>query len=238
MFVKKRRLRKHTEINFFKNINMKIAIIGSTGFVGPHLVKESLLKDHTVTAISRNAEKQSLKDEHLNYVSADVFNTDHLASILKGHDAVISAFNAGWQNPNLYNDFIAGSKSIQEAVKRAGVKRYIVIGGAGSLEIKPGLQLVDSPTFPNEWKAGATAARDYLNILKEEKELDWTFVSPAIEMHPGTSGKRSGIYRTAKDSPVFDQKGKSIIAVEDLAVAVLDELENNTFIKQRFTVAY
>jgi uncharacterized protein len=217
---------------------MKIAIIGATGFVGPHLVEEALLRNHQVTSISRNPSSSLRNHKNLKQAKVDILDRTTLTAVLKGHDVVISAFNAGWKNPNLYNDFLEGSKSIQEAVKQAGVKRYLVIGGAGSLEIKPGIQLVDSEGFPDQWKPGATAARDYLNILKEEKNLDWTFVSPAIEMHAGTSGIRKAVYRIGKDSPIFDQNGKSTISVEDLAVAVLDEVEKGRFIKQRFTVAY
>ncbi len=151
---------------------------------------------------------------------------------------MISAYNPGWTNPAIYEEFIRGSQAIQEAVKRAGVKRFIIIGGAGSLEIAPGVQLVDTPEFPAEYKAGSTAARDYLNILRKEKELDWTFFSPAILMSPGTSGQRRGHYRTALDNPVFDEKGQSILSVEDLAVAIADEVERPRFVRQRFTAAY
>ncbi|MEO6848987.1 MAG: NAD(P)H-binding protein, partial [Mucilaginibacter sp.] len=136
---------------------------------------------------------------------------------------------------NLYNDFIKGSEAIQEAVKRSGVKRLLIVGGAGSLEIAPGLQLVDTPQFPAEYKAGATAARDYLNTIKKETELDWTFISPAIILHPG---ERTGVFRLGTDEPVFDTNKKSEISVEDMAVAIIDELEKNRFIKKRFTLGY
>jgi len=150
---------------------------------------------------------------------------------------VISSFNAGWQNPNLYQDFLEGSRAIQSAVRQAGVKRLIVVGGAGSLYID-GKQLVDSPDFPAAIKPGATAARDYLNELKNENEIDWVFVSPAIEMHPGTSGTRKGSYRMGTEIPVFDEQGKCVISAEDLAVAIVDELEQQAHHRVRFTVAY
>ncbi len=217
---------------------MKIAIIGASGFVGKHLVSEALQRGHEVMAIVRDPAKISESHANLSIKAVDIRDTEALADALKGQQAVLSAYNAGWQNPNLYADFLKGSKSIQEATKQAGVSRLLVIGGAGSLYIAPGLQLVDSPQFPAEYKAGATSARDYLNELKQEQQLDWTFLSPAIEMHPGTSGVRTGHYRTHTDSPVFDKHGKSKISVEDLAVALLDELEKGQFIKQRFTAAY
>jgi putative NADH-flavin reductase len=214
---------------------MKIALIGATGFTGTAVLNEALNRGHEVTAIARNPEKITVKNDNLTLKAVDITNIDELAAALKGHDAVSSSFNAGWTNPNLYADFIKGSEDIQAATKQAGVKRLIVIGGAGSLEIAPGVQLVDSPQFPAEWKEGATAARDYLNILKKETDLDWTFLSPAINLHPGT---RTGVFRLGTDSPVFDADQKSEISVEDLAVALVDELEKGQFIQQRFTLGY
>jgi putative NADH-flavin reductase len=214
---------------------MKIAIIGATGFVGPVVVNEALQRGHEVTAIARSTDKIAKGNDKLTAVAADAYDSDSLAKILAGHDAVVSTFNAGWTNPNLYNDFIKGSEAIQQAVKASGVKRFLFVGGAGSLEIAPGIQLVDSPNFPAEYKAGATAARDYLNTLKKETELDWTFLSPAIILHPG---ERTGKFRLGTDQPVFDEKGHSDISVEDMAVAIIDELEKNQYIKKRFTLGY
>ncbi len=216
---------------------MKVALIGASGFVGAAVLNELVEKGHQVTAIVRNPDKVK-KDENVTAVKADVFNTNELVEALKGHDAVISTYNAGWDNPDLYNDFLKGAKAIQEAVKASGVKRFIVTGGAGSLYIADGLQLVDTPEFPAQWKPGALSARDYLTHIKNEQELDWTFLSPAIEMHHGTSGERKGHYRTSLDTPVFDEKGKSVISVEDTALAIVNELENPKHIRQRFTIAY
>lgn len=215
-----------------------IAIIGASGFVGTALLNEALQRGHKVTAIVRHPENIKIVHDHLTLKQGDAIDVAALAGLLKGHDAVISAYNAGWSNPDLYNDFLNGSKAIQAAVKQSGVKQLIVIGGAGSLFIAPGVQLVDTPEFPEAYKAGATAARDYLQELRQENELEWTFVSPAIEMHPGTSGVRKGTYRTGLESPVFDDAGRSIISVEDLAVAVIDEAEKQEHIRERFTVAY
>ncbi|MDH7462349.1 NAD(P)-dependent oxidoreductase [Chitinophagaceae bacterium 26-R-25] len=217
---------------------MKLAVIGASGFVGSHVVAEALNRGHQVTAIVRHPENVKTKDPKLTVVKVDAFNVDELAAALKDNDAIISAYNSGWTNPNIYNDFLKGSQAIQEAAKKAGVKRILVIGGAGSLEIAPGVQLVDTPQFPAEYKAGAQAARDYLNIIKKENELDWTFLSPAILMHPGIDTGRTGKYRTGNDQPVFDANHESKISVEDLSIAILDEIENGKFIRQRFTVAY
>ena len=214
---------------------MKIALIGATGFVGSAVLNEALNRGHKVTAIARDTSKIAVKNDNLTVVIADVYDTEALVKVLTGHDAIVNTFNAGWTNPNLYDDFIKGSESIQQAVKLSGVKRLLVVGGAGSLEIAPGVQLVDTPQFPAEWKTGATAARDYLNIIKKENDLDWTFLSPAIHLHPGA---RTGVFRLGTDQPVFDADHKSEITVEDMAVAIIDELEQNQFIKKRFTLGY
>lgn len=217
-------------------MNKKVAVIGATGFVGTQVVKELENRGYSVDAIVRDASKVEQK-ENVIAKSIDVNNIDELAEGLKGNDAVINTFNAGWTNPNLYNDFLNGSKNIEKAVEKSGVKRFITVGGAGSLFID-GNQLVDGPDFPADIKPGATAARDYLNEIKKNETLDWTFFSPAIEMHPGTAGIRTGKYRTSLESPVFDENGRSILSVEDVAVALVDELEQNNHIRERFTAAY
>ncbi|KAA2243223.1 NAD(P)-dependent oxidoreductase [Chitinophaga agrisoli] len=216
----------------------KVALIGASGFVGAHILQELLNRGHQVTAIVRNPEKITTEHPNLVVKKGDVYNEDAVAALVSGMDAVINAFNPGWDNPNIYADFMTGSKAIQAGVKKAGVKRFITIGGAGSLEIAPGMQLVDTPNFPAQFKDGATAARDYLNILKEEKDLDWTFLSPAIEMSPAHPGERTGLYRTSLDTPVFDEDGRSRLSVEDTAIVIVDELEQSNHIRRRFTAAY
>lgn len=214
----------------------KLTIIGATGFVGSNLIQEAASRGFEVTALARNVDK--ITNEKVKKVSVDVNNINELSGVLKGQDAVISAFNAGWTNPNIYDDFMAGSKAIQQAVKDSGVKRLIVVGGAGSLYADEKLQLVDSADFPPEIKPGATAARDYLNILKEEKDLDWAFFSPAIEMHPGVTEGRTGKYRLGKDHPVFDENNISRLSPQDLAVVLIDEIEQPRHHQERFTAAY
>lgn len=216
---------------------MKVALIGATGFVGSHLLQELVNRGFEVTAVARSVDKIPVKDGKPKAVAADVTDVKALASALKGNDVVLSAFNPGWSNPNIYNDFMKGSEAIQQAVKEAGVKRYVMIGGAGSLYID-GQQIVDSADFPESIKPGATAARDYLDVLKKEKDLDWTMFSPAINMHPGIKTGRTGKYRLGTDEPVFDKDGESVLSVEDLAVAVVDEIENHKFSRQRFTAGY
>lgn len=218
---------------------MKIALIGATGFVGSAILKEALDRNHEVKAIARDPDKLTVKHSLLTVEQGNAMDTDKLAEKLQGSDVVISAYNAGWGNPNLYQEFLEGAQNIQKSVRKSGAKRLIVIGGGGSLFISPDLQIVDTPDFPSFIKPGATAARDYLDILRKEEEIDWTFVSPAPGMHQGSSGTRKGIYRTGLDTPLLDEDNNpSNISVEDVAVAVLDETERPKHIKQRFTVAY
>jgi len=216
---------------------MKVALIGASGFVGKAILNELVSRGNEVIAIARDTAKIESNDEQVSKVAVDVLETEKLAAVLAGADAVVSAFNAGWTNPNLYNDTVEGANAIQAAVKASGVKRYIFIGGAGTLQID-GHQLVDGPDFPAEIKPGATAVRDYFNTLKQEKELDWLFFSPAIEMHQGITIGRTGKYRLGKTSPVFNDEGRSILSVEDLAIVIADELENNAHHQEQFTAAY
>ena len=213
---------------------MKIAIIGASGFVGTALTNEALQRGHEVVAIVRHPENMKVQNPALTVKQGDAL-TEEVVPLLTGTDAVLSAYNAGWTDPNLYDNFLAGSQAIEKRTEEAGVKRLLVVGGAGSLEVAPGVQLVDTPQFPADWKTGATAARDYLNILRQNNTLDWTFLSPAIMLQPG---ERTGKFRLGTDQPVFDEKGESKISAEDLAVALLDEVENPQFIRRRFTLGY
>ncbi|WP_029283408.1 NAD(P)-dependent oxidoreductase [Pedobacter sp. R20-19] len=216
---------------------MKVALIGASGFVGKALLNELVSRGNEVIAIARDTAKIESTDEKVTKVAVDVLDTEALAAALKGADAVVSAFNPGWTNPNLYQDTVAGAEAIQAGVKASGVKRFIFIGGAGTLQID-GNQLVDGSDFPKEIYPGASAVRDYFNKLKEEKELDWVFFSPAIEMHPGITIGRTGKYRLGKTSPVFNEEGRSILSVEDLSIVIADELEKNAHHQEQFTAAY
>lgn len=212
---------------------MKIALIGATGFVGSALLKEAAARGHSVTAIVRNPGKVA-EAKGVSVVKADVTDASTLAALLKGHDVVVSAFNGGWGDPDIYAKHIAGSKAIAAAAKAAGV-RLIEIGGAGSLRAPDGSQLVDSPEFPAAYKDGARGARDALTALEQGDWKNWTLVSPPITLAPG---ERTGHYRLGADNPVFDAKGVSHISVEDFAVAILDEAETPKHTGKRFTVGY
>ena len=212
---------------------MKIILIGATGFVGSHILTEALNRGHEVHAIVRDLSKLQVKNENLSPIICDVMEENELQDIFNsGYDAVISAYNPGWKNPDIYEDFTIGYTSIMNALKNSETKRLIVIGGAGSLEIN-GKKLIDSPDFPKEFYEGAKAASDLLDVLRKEDSLNWTFVSPAVNL---LDGERTGKFSLDLDSPVFDENGKSKVSVQDLAVAVIDELENPKYIKKRFTL--
>jgi uncharacterized protein len=213
---------------------MKIALIGATGFVGSALLKEALDRGHEVTAIVRHPEKLTPHPK-LHARKGDVSTVEDVARLVAGHDAVISAFNPGWTNPDIYEQQIKGTKAIIAGVKKAGVKRLLFVGGAGSLEVKPGVQSVDLPEFPKEWKQGALATREALTLLRQEPGLDWSFLSPSADLSPG---QRTGKFRLGKDQLLTDAHGKSHISTQDYAMAMIDEVEHPKHIRQRFTVGY
>ena len=165
-----------------------------------------------------------------------VSTLDEVAAVCKGADAVISAFNPGWNNPDIYDETIKVYLTIIDGVKKAGVNRFLMVGGAGSLFIAPGLRLMDSGEVPENILPGVKALGEfYLNFLKKEKEIDWVFFSPAADMRPGV---RTGRYRLGKDDMIVDIVGNSHISVEDYAAAMIDELEYPKHHQERFTIGY
>lgn len=217
---------------------MKIALIGATGFTGTKILSEALARGHRITAIVRHPEKLPVHAA-LTAAKGDIYKADEVTKLVVGHDAVISAFNPGWGDEHLYENFLKGSKAITEGVKKAGVRRLLVIGGAGSLYVAPGVQLMDTPEFaklvPANILPGVKAARDALELIKTETDLDWTFLSPAVNLFPG---ERTGKFRLGGDELVLDDKKESRISIEDLAVAVLDEIETPKHVRKRFTLGY
>jgi hypothetical protein len=216
---------------------MNIALIGPTGFVGSAVLTELLARRHAVTALARTPAKLPARPG-LTVRAADATDPAALAAAVAGADAVVSAFNPGWEHPALYDAFLAGSRAIVDGVRRAGVARLLVVGGAGSLEVAPGVQLVDTPEFakavPPNVIPGARAARDALNELRDERTLDWVFVSPPALLAPG---ERSGRYRIGGDQLLMAGEQPAGISVADLAVAIVDELERPRHQRRRFTVA-
>jgi putative NADH-flavin reductase len=213
---------------------MKIALIGASGFVGSAVLQEALNRGHQVTGIVRHPEKL-LPQPTLTAVAADAYDAEALSGQLTDHDAVIHAFNPGWGTADIRQRFIQGTQAIYAAVKQAAVKRLLVVGGAGSLYVAPGLQLLDTADFPADYKEGAEGARQALQLIQSEAALDWSFISPPAHLHPG---KRTGQFRLGGDQLLMSGEAPAGIAVTDLAVAIIDELENPQHIRQRFTVAY
>jgi len=215
---------------------MKVVVIGSTGFVGSKIVNELAIRNFEVLGISR--EDQVSEFNNVSYLNLNVFDTDELIRNIEGYDVLVSAYSSGWSNPNMHEDFINGYKSIQKAVTESKIKRYIVIGGAGSLYVSDAVQAVDTDEFPEDFKPVAMAAREYFNLLKTEKSLDWLYLCPAFEMHPGIDIGRTEKYRYGTMNPVYDENGRSSISVEDLAFAVVDEISEKKYNQTMFTVGY
>src|SRR5580692_9064534 len=202
---------------------MKIALIGASGNVGSRIAAELSRRGHEITAIARKAAKISaLPGVKPNAV--DIANTEALVPILKGHAAVISSVHFVDSDPD----------QLIRAVKAAGVPRYLVVGGAGSLQVAPGKLLVDSPEFPDMYRPEARAGGVFLEKLRAEKQLDWTFLSPSALF---VAGDRTGTFRLGKDDLLVNDKGSSI-SFEDFAVALADEIETPKHSRQRFTVGY
>lgn len=215
----------------------KFAVIGATGYVGSAVVKELASRGHQVIALARNTDKVQ-KADNIQPVATDVESPD-LMKQLENVDGVISAFNAGWQNPNLAADFTRGSQAIINAAKNANVPYLLVVGGAGSLYVAPNLQLIDTPEFPKEIFDGANAARNLLNDLKDRRDVNWAFISPPalLGVTGGFSEVRTGEYRLGADELLMNGDVPAGISVADLAIAIADDVENQGHLFQRFTVA-
>ena len=212
---------------------MKIALIGATGFIGSALRNEALARQHQVVALVGHPEKLTAT-EQLTPVAADVLDLTGLTAQLKAVDAVVSAFS-GHAQADTFDYYMTGIRNIIAATKEARVPRLLVVGGAGSLEVAPGLQVLDTPDFPAAYKATAEGARQALGLLRAEPSLDWTMLSPSAVIAPGA---RTGQFRLGADALLVGADGKSAISVEDFAIAMIDELERPAHSRRRFTVGY
>jgi putative NADH-flavin reductase len=212
---------------------MKIAIFGASGRIGSRIVTEALNRGHDVTAIARHPENYTREELHLRVTRGNLFDSQDVEAAVFDHDAVVCSYN--YTKGAAPSSITEITVPLLNGLKHAHVKRLIIVGGAGSLEISPGVQLVDTPDFPAEYKPGALAHREALKLYQKEKDIDWTYLSPAAEIYPG---ERTGKFRTGKDQLITDANGKSSISMEDYAAAVLDELENPLHIRERFTVGY
>ncbi len=212
---------------------MKVALIGASGFIGSAVLKELLSRGHHVRALVSHPEKLTAHPQ-VEALQSDVNNLAGLTQQLNGQDAVISAFS-GHAQSNTLDYYVEGIKNVIAAAKTASAPRLLVVGGAGSLEVAPGLALIDTPEFPAAYRATAEGARQALLLLRSETALNWTMLSPAAMIAPG---QRTGQFRLGKDQLLVDAEGKSQISVEDYAVAMVDELERAQHLQSRFTVAY
>jgi putative NADH-flavin reductase len=211
-----------------------IVLLGATGMIGQRILMEGLSRGHRVTAVTRETSRTGEHRQNLDYRVGDIFKPETIAAAAVDHDVVVSAYGPGPGDANLV---LKAAHSLVDAMTRVEPIRLMVVNGAGSLEVKPGLQLVDTPDFPPAWKALALAHRDALDVYRKAgfAEFDWTVVCPSALIEPGT---RTGKYRTALDQLIVDGQGKSRISAEDFAVAILDEIEKPQYDGKRFTVGY
>ena len=213
-----------------------VLLIGATGFVGSAVLNELLERGHKVTAVVRNAAKLP-QNELLTAVEQDVSDVEAIAKLAEGKDAVISAYNPGWMNPEIEKLITENYPKILEAAKKSGVERLLIVGGAGTLFCAPGLRVVDSGALPAEIMGGVRPLGDfYLNTLTNEDSIDWVFFSPAGVLDG--EGKKTGNYRLGKDDLIVDAEGNSHISVQDYADALVNELEKPAHHKERFTIGY
>jgi putative NADH-flavin reductase len=203
---------------------MHVAIIGGSGNIGSQIVTEALSRGHTITAIARHPEKIAAR-KGVTAGAGDLADEAGLAAVLRGHDAVISSVRFKSFKP----------AQLIGAVKASGVKRLLVVGGAGSLEVKPGVALLDTPEFPAAAKEEAGGGSATLKALKGETALEWSFLSPSAVIGPG---ERTGKFRLGGDQLLVGADGKSRISIPDFAIALVDELENPRHLRRRFTVGY
>ena len=202
---------------------MNIALVGASGNAGSRIMAELSERGHRVTAIARHPE--NIKPlPNVTAEKGDLFDTEAFVDLLRGHELVISAIHFSDSDANV----------LINAVKQSGAKRYLVVGGAGSLEVAPGVTLVSTPKFPEAYKSEALKGGDFLERLREETDLDWTFLSPSAMFVPGA---RTGVFRLGKDALITNEAGSSI-SFEDYAVALVDEIEHPRHRRQRFTVGY
>ena len=213
-----------------------IVLIGASGFVGSAILNEALERGHNVIAVVRHPDRIKTVHQRLTVKQTDASSAYNVAEVCKGADAVISSYNPGWKNPEIARETKMVYKAIIEGVKKAGVKRLLVVGGAASLFVSPGKRLMDAGIIPESFQPAVRALADvYLIDLKAENSIDWVFFSPAGIIEPGL---RTGKFRLGKDDLVVNEEGESKISVQDYAVAMIDELEKPAHHRERFTIGY
>jgi putative NADH-flavin reductase len=216
---------------------MKLVLFGAGGQVAQRIAREALDRGHEIVGVARSAASVRSDNERLIIVEGDATDPSRIATISKGSDVIINALSPR-PSPSgrPATSLAAAARSLIEGATRARVPRLIVVGGAGSLEVAPGVRLVDAPGFPEEYKPESLNQADALDVYRTAAgNVDWTYISPAAEIGPGT---RTGHYRTGDNALLADEKGKSLISYEDYAKAILDEIEHPTHPRARMTVAY
>ncbi len=216
---------------------MSIVVFGASGNIGSNIRKEALSRGHRVTAVTRSTDLEA--EERLTALKADIADADDVAKIASGHEAVISAYSPGLRHHSAEDAAELIGKAhdaLFAGIKRAGVRRLIIVGGVGSLEASPGTDVVDSDFYPAEHKAHTLRNREILRSLKRgDHDLDWTYVSPPLSIK---AGDRTGKFRLGEDRLLRDKAGESRISEADFAIAILDELDKRKFVRRRFTAAY
>ena len=197
---------------------MNIVIFGATGMIGTRIAAELEQRGHTVRAASRST-------------GTDVTDPAGVATAVQGADGVVVAVSAR-DGAHTLSDV---AHSVTDGLRRAGVRRLVVVGGAASLEVSPGVRLFDTPDFPDAWKGEANQGIEALEVYRGVSDLDWTYVSPAAFIHPG---ERTGSYRLGGEQLLVDESGKSEISAEDYAIAIADLLESGAHAKERVTAAW
>lgn len=212
---------------------LRIALFGSTGMIGQRILREALRRGHTVVVAGRDPARLANPDARVIVRVADILDPAAVAAVAKGQAALISAVGPTQGGPP--SMLVEAARALVAGLGQAGRVRLLVAGGAGSLEVAPGVQLLETPDFPPSDRALAIAHRDALDVYRTAHGIDWTYLSPAAQIEPG---ERTGQFRTGQSQLLMDGKGASRISAEDFAVALLDEAEGPRHVRQRFTVAY
>ena len=211
---------------------MRIALIGARGQIGQHIAQQLLQAGHQVTALLRPGAVLPAELAGAQAREVDILGAQALAEAVRGHDAVASAYGPAMDAPQ---ETVAVMQALMAACRASVVRRLVVVGGAGSLEVAPGVQLVDTPAFPQAYHALASAHRDALTALRQAQDLDWTFFAPAALIQPG---ERLGGYQLGVGSLLCNAAGESRIHYPDYAEAFVAELTGAGHPRQILTVAY
>jgi putative NADH-flavin reductase len=218
-----------------KETGMKVLLFGASGHIGSGIANELVSRGHVVTGVTRAGKPAGDAPEGVTFRTGDVTSAHTVAELADGYDAVASAVGPKAGVDNDEEILVGATRALIEGLRKTGVRRLVVVGGGGSLEVAPGVRLIDTPNFPEMWRANALAQIEALALYREVDDLDWTFISPAALIEPG---ERTGTFRVGGDQLLLDSEGKSRISIEDYAVAFVDELEKGDSVGQRITVGY